>query len=122
MFTAPDITENNVTLLSLNGSHRLNDLLLLSGTVYRRRNDTSSFNGDASEFELCEFSGGNRVLLEEPEDIEELLEVELGIDLGQICNGNFAEVIAVDPGGPGPGRLCAGGHQRCIEWKRFIGR
>ena len=96
VFTAPDITENNVTLLSLNGSHRLNDLLLLSGTVYRRRNDTDSFNGDASEFELCEFSGGNRVLLEEPEDIEELLEVELGIDLGQICNGNFAEISSFD--------------------------
>ncbi|MEZ5489105.1 MAG: TonB-dependent receptor [Gammaproteobacteria bacterium] len=87
IFTAPDITENNVTLFSLNGSHRLNDALVLSGTVYRRENDSESFNGDASEFELCEFFGGAQALLEEADDAEDALENELGIELDEICEG-----------------------------------
>ncbi len=96
VFTAPDITENNVTLFSLNGSHRLNDSLLFSGTAFRRENDTDSFNGDASEFELCEFSGGDRALLEEADEIEDALDDELGIDLELICGGNVAEITSFD--------------------------
>ena len=96
VFTAPDITENNVTLFSLNSIHRLSDSLVLSGTVYRRDNDTDSFNGDASEFELCEFSGGAQALLEETDDIEDALESDLGIELDDICTGNVAEITSFD--------------------------
>ena len=94
VFTAPDITENDVTLFSLNGSHRLNDSLVFSGTVYRRENDTDSFNGDASEFELCDFSGGNQALLEEADDVEDALQNELGIELDNICEGQEAEITS----------------------------
>lgn len=96
VFTAPDITENDVTLFSLNGSHRLSDSLVVSGTVYRRDNDTDSFNGDASEFELCEFSGGTQALLEEADDIEDELESELGIELDEICDGEEANITSFD--------------------------
>jgi len=96
VFTAPDITENDVTLFSLNGSHRLNDSLVFSGTVYRRENDTDSFNGDASEFELCEFSGGGQALLEEADDIEDALESELGIELDDLCEGNIEQITSFE--------------------------
>ncbi len=88
IFTAPDITENDATLVSLNASHYLNDSLLFSGTVYRRENNTDAFNGDASEFQLCEFSGGGQSLLGETDELESSLENDLGIDLNFICSGN----------------------------------
>ncbi|MBT8147568.1 MAG: TonB-dependent receptor [Gammaproteobacteria bacterium] len=94
IFTAPDITENDVTLFSLNGSHRFTDSLQFSGTVYRRENDTDSFNGDASEFELCEFSGGAQALLEEADDIEDALENELGIELDDVCEGEDDDIAS----------------------------
>lgn len=96
IFTAPDITENNLTHFSLNGRHYLRDELLFSGSLYRRENDTDSFNGDASEFELCEFSGGQLALLEEPDEIEDLLESELGIALDSICDGGNASITSFD--------------------------
>ncbi|MFM1897229.1 MAG: hypothetical protein RLZZ385_2303 [Pseudomonadota bacterium] len=49
VFTAPDITENDLAMVSLSGSHYLRDDLLVSGVAYRRRNDTFSFNGDAAD-------------------------------------------------------------------------
>ena len=49
IFTAPDITENDLTMASLNGSHYVTDTWLLSGVAYWRRNDTFSFNGDAHD-------------------------------------------------------------------------
>ncbi|MCB1669468.1 MAG: TonB-dependent receptor [Pseudomonadales bacterium] len=87
IFTAPDITENDMSLVSLNGSHYLSESLLFSGTVYRRENDTDAFNGDASEFELCEFYGDSQALLNESDEVEDRLSSELGIDLDFICAG-----------------------------------
>jgi len=53
IFTSPDITENNMYLLNLAGTHWLNDETQLAGNVFYRSNDTDSFNGDGSEFEQC---------------------------------------------------------------------
>ncbi|MEZ5488973.1 MAG: TonB-dependent receptor [Gammaproteobacteria bacterium] len=94
IFTAPDITENDLTMLSLKGSHYFNESLLFSGTVYRRDNDTDAFNGDASEFESCEFAGGAQALLEEADDVEDLLASELGIDLDLICDGGVSSITS----------------------------
>ncbi len=49
IFTAPDITENDMTMVSLDGNYWLNDDMLISGTTYWRDNDTDSFNGDLAE-------------------------------------------------------------------------
>lgn len=49
IFTAPDITENKMTMVSLESSYYLSDNLQLSGNVYWRDTDTDSFNGDLAE-------------------------------------------------------------------------
>ncbi|RKZ47794.1 MAG: TonB-dependent receptor, partial [Gammaproteobacteria bacterium] len=54
IFTSPDITENDMYLLNLSGTHWLNDDTQLAGNVFYRSNDTDSFNGDGSEFESCD--------------------------------------------------------------------
>lgn len=87
IFTAPDITENDLRAFTLEGSHFLGERFQLSGNLFYRENTTDSFNGDGSEFELCEFSGGARALFEEADDLEDALEDQLGIELDDICAG-----------------------------------
>lgn len=87
IFTAPDITENDLRMVDLSARHELNDRLNFSGNVFWRENLTDSFNGDGSEFELCEFAGGARALFEEADDVENSLEDSLGIELDAICAG-----------------------------------
>ena len=53
IFTSPDQTENQMFFLDLEGEHWLNNVTQISGNVFYRDNDTSSFNGDGSEFEDC---------------------------------------------------------------------
>src|SRR3972149_6838361 len=81
IFTAQDITENSMDMLSVDGSHFITPDIQLAGTAFWRGNDTDSFNGDASEFGLCEYSGGARSLFAGIEEIEKSLEDELGIAL-----------------------------------------
>ncbi|HLB31715.1 MAG TPA: TonB-dependent receptor [Gammaproteobacteria bacterium] len=87
IFTGPDITENSMDMLSMDGSHFITPDIQLAGTAFWRGNETDSINGDASEFGLCEYSGGARSLFAEIEEIEESLEDELGIALDDICAG-----------------------------------
>ncbi|MCH8262596.1 MAG: TonB-dependent receptor plug domain-containing protein, partial [Proteobacteria bacterium] len=54
IFTSPDITENDMYFLNLEGTHWFNDEIQLAGNVFYRSNDTSSFNGDGTEFEQCD--------------------------------------------------------------------
>ncbi len=49
IFTAPDITENDMYLWALRGDYALGDDSRLSGNLYYRDNDTDSFNGDAAD-------------------------------------------------------------------------
>lgn len=86
IFTAPDITENSMYMLSLDGTHRISDTVELSGSVFFRRNETDSFNGDASQFTVCRI-GTADALLEglEGDDLE-----ELGLEHGDVCAGQFA--------------------------------
>jgi outer membrane receptor protein involved in Fe transport len=46
VYTKPDITRNQSTLLNLTASHTINDELLFSGNAYFRRIKASTFNGD----------------------------------------------------------------------------
>jgi iron complex outermembrane recepter protein len=53
IFTSPDNTRNQMTMLSLNGGYWLDDIHKLSGTAYVRRNNVRTLNGDANdEFDL----------------------------------------------------------------------
>lgn len=47
---ATDITENFAQMVNLEGTHWFNDKIELSGNVYYRSVDTSSFNSDTSDF------------------------------------------------------------------------
>jgi outer membrane receptor protein involved in Fe transport len=87
IFTSPDITENNMYMVSLDGSHRFRDDIVFSGTVFYRHNETDAFNGDASEFTICRLGNSNALLegLEE-DDLE-----ELGLDHSDVCAGQHAD-------------------------------
>jgi outer membrane receptor protein involved in Fe transport len=52
VFTHPDNTENQLRMFTLNGSHWLNDSLMMAANTYYRKSDRSSFNGDGGEFEV----------------------------------------------------------------------
>ncbi|WP_461481366.1 TonB-dependent receptor [Porticoccus sp.] len=52
VFTHPDNTQNELRMVTLNGSHWANDNMLLSANTYYRRSDRSTFNGDGSELEI----------------------------------------------------------------------
>lgn len=54
VFTAPDISRNVLTLVSLQGSLDLSPTRKLSGTLYQRRVNTRSYNGDGSDAEACD--------------------------------------------------------------------
>jgi outer membrane receptor protein involved in Fe transport len=54
VFTAPDITRNDMNAVTLEGTHWLRDTMQLSGNVFWRKIKTDSFNGDGSEFVVCD--------------------------------------------------------------------
>lgn len=49
IFTYPDNTQNDMTMVALNGSHWMNDKVLLSGLIYQRSNKTKTLNGDGND-------------------------------------------------------------------------
>ena len=93
IFTGPDITAHDMDMLSLDFSTEISDNSSISGAVFLRRNDTHSFNGDASEFGICEFGNGGESLIGGLEEDE--LE-EFGLDDDDICEGQFADVDALE--------------------------
>lgn len=54
IFTAPDITENDLYLWAFRGDYQIGDDVRLSGNLYYRDNATDSFNGDGAEEELID--------------------------------------------------------------------
>lgn len=54
IFTAPDNTQNNLEMASLQGAFNFNDATKLSFTVFHRKVDTKSYNGDTSDFDSCD--------------------------------------------------------------------
>ena len=68
IFTAPDVTENDLIMVSLDGSHNFNDRIKLDFNFFYRENDGSSFNGDGSEFGLEFDDDGIWMLVEEDDD------------------------------------------------------
>ena len=87
VYTAPDMTDNAMQMLALSARHRINSNLEVSSNLYWRENRTLSFNGDSSDFERCDFAGGEQALFEEVDEIEDALEESLGLSLNTICAG-----------------------------------
>lgn len=69
VFTLPDITENDMKMLVLDGTHWFNDTMLLSGNAFYRDIDTNAFNGDGTEFENCDIAA-EEILVDEFEDLD----------------------------------------------------
>ena len=86
IFSGPDITENDMDMISLDFSHQYNSKVSFSGNVFYRENSTDAFNGDGSEFGICSFSG-SEYLIEglEDDDLE-----ELGLDDDDVCDSQFS--------------------------------
>ncbi|MES9922929.1 MAG: TonB-dependent receptor [Candidatus Thiodiazotropha endolucinida] len=72
IFTRPDITDQEATLLRLGGQRFLGDEVVLEGTVYYRNSQIDTLNGDDSDFEECEETENAGFICEEEEDEEEL--------------------------------------------------
>ena len=68
VFTFPDITDNTLMFVDLEGEHWLTDMVQLSGNVYYRDSDADYFNGNESVFEDCSESLGPAGLLCEEGD------------------------------------------------------
>ena len=96
VFTAPDITGNLMDMLTLDVTHFLAEDLQFSGSAFWRKNRTHSFNGDASEYGLCNYAGGAQSLFDEFEDLEESLADELDIDLETLCDQGVAAITSLD--------------------------
>ncbi|HAU09008.1 TonB-dependent receptor [Gammaproteobacteria bacterium] len=92
IFTAPDITENDLLMAALDFAFELTPTQTLSGNLYNRRNTTDAFNGDGSEFGVCNF-GGRPTLIEalEDDDLE-----EIGLDDDDLCDNQFASADALE--------------------------
>jgi len=111
IFTSPDQTENEMFFVDLQGEHWLNDLTQIAGNVFYRDNDTTSFNGDGTEFEECNVTdiSGNEILIEgDDDDLEDAgfdcetggTEAALEAAGGEVVedqNGNF--ILAEDAQG-----------------------
>lgn len=81
VFTHPDMTENNMLLANLRSSHALSDNVMLASTVYYRRNNIETFNGDDTDFEPCEDPENEGFLCIEEGTEEERLRDQFGNDI-----------------------------------------
>lgn len=63
VFTHPDITDNALTQVILEGALKLSETLRIAGNTFYRDIDTDSFNGDGTIFEECDI-GGEELLVE----------------------------------------------------------
>ena len=87
LFTGPDITANDMQMLSLDFAHTVSENTSFSGNLYYRRNETQSFNGDLSEFAVCTLGGGATLF----EGLEAHELEEIGLDDDDVCDGQFAD-------------------------------
>ena len=92
IFTGPDITENDMQMISSDYQHDVSSDTSFGGNFFYRKNKTNSFNGDGSEFAVCSL-GGMPQLLDgiEGDDLE-----ELGLDDDDICENQFADSDALE--------------------------
>ena len=92
IFTGPDITENDMQMISFDYQHDVSSDISFGGNFFYRKNKTKSFNGDGSEFAVCSL-GGMPQLLDgiEGDDLE-----ELGLDDDDICENQFADSDALE--------------------------
>ena len=87
VFTHPDRTKNNMLLANLRSRHAWSDNVLLASTLYFRRNNTETFNGDDTDFEPCEDTENAGFLCLEEGSEEERVRDQFGNDIRLTENG-----------------------------------
>ena len=92
LFTGPDITENDMQMLSFDYAVTVSSNISFGGNIFYRKNKTDSINGDGSDLAICAFNGTD-VLLEGLEDGD--LEA-LGLDMDELCDSQFASATALE--------------------------
>ncbi|MDP6415029.1 MAG: TonB-dependent receptor, partial [Gammaproteobacteria bacterium] len=92
IFTGPDITENDMNMVSMDFSHQATSSISFGGNIFYRDNKTDSYNGDGSDFAVCEF-GGTAMLLDglEDDDLD-----TLGLDDDDICDSQYADLDGLE--------------------------
>jgi outer membrane receptor protein involved in Fe transport len=92
IFTGPDITDNDLDMLTADLQHAFSPNLSFAANAYYRQNQTQSINGDGSEFGVCNLNG-LPTLLEglEDDDLE-----ELGFDDDDVCDSQFTTVAELE--------------------------
>jgi iron complex outermembrane recepter protein len=74
VFTYPDITQNKLTQLILEGTKGLSDKVSIGGNAYFRDLQTRTFNGDGTVFEECDVDGEELLVEGECDDDSEDVE------------------------------------------------
>ena len=91
-FTGPDITANDMQMLSLDFSHQATTNINFNGNVFYRQNKTDSFNGDGSEFSVCELGGSQQLLAGlEDDDLE-----TISLNTADLCSNQYATADALE--------------------------
>ncbi len=92
VFTRPDITENQLAMMSVRGSKALSPTANLDWSAYYRNSDISTFNGDDSDFEACELPENEGFICRSEEEEE-------GEEARVAALGEPGEEVVLDPGG-----------------------
>lgn len=69
VFTWPDVTDNELFMVNLDGRQELGKRATLLGTLYLRHGHRSTLNGDAAEFEVCSPNPDESVLCDEEGEV-----------------------------------------------------
>lgn len=88
VFTSPDITQNKLYMIDLEGTHWLTDTIQLGGNIFYRKNDTDTFNGDASALQAC--NAPNAAFLCEEDDLTTPVTDQNGNNIA-VVNANSSE-------------------------------
>lgn len=88
IFTGPDVTENDMSMVHFDFTHEFSSTISFAANAFYRKNETDSFNGDGSEFSVCNVGNEpNLVGGLEDDDLE-----ELGFDDDDVCDNQFNTV------------------------------
>lgn len=86
IFSGPDITANDMQMFSLDFNHDITSKIRFSGNIFHRRNKTDSFNGDGSEFTVCQFDGIDTLI----DGLEDDALEQLGLGYDDVCRNQFS--------------------------------
>ena len=91
IFTAPDITENEMKMFTLESKKYFGDIFTITSNMFYRDVSTASFNGDGSDYSVCELGGGEKLIDGFDEDKLELI----GLDDDDVCDDNVLGASSV---------------------------